>query len=78
MSGSVLSTGILTNKGANLLEIERISNLQIKDITIQIIPLWSNEGVKISKSIWKIYTVFSSSNDNSNFLSRSNSIKYGK
>jgi len=51
MSGSVLSTGILTNKGANLLEIERISNLQIKDITIQIIPLWSNEGVKISKSI---------------------------
>ena len=78
MSGSVLSTGILTNKGANLLEIERISNLQIKDITIQIIPLWSNEGVKISKSIWKIYTIFSSSNDNSNFLSPSNSIKYGK
>ena len=76
MSGSVLSTGILTNKGANLLEIERISNLRIQDITIQIIPLWSNNAVKKNESIWKISSIFSSSNDNSNVLPCGNSIKY--
>ena len=58
MSGSFLSTGILTNKGANLLEIERISNLKIKDITIQIIPLWSNNGAKKLRIFGRILQFF--------------------
>ena len=32
MSGSIISTGILTNDGANLLDIERIMDERIKDI----------------------------------------------
>ena len=58
MSGSVLSTGILTNKGANLLEIERISNLRIQDITIQIIPLWSNNAVKKMRAFGRFLQFF--------------------
>ena len=39
MSGSIISTGILKNKGANLLNLDQILDLKIKYITIQIIPL---------------------------------------
>ena len=58
MSGSVISTGILTNKGAKLLEIERISNLQIKDITIHIIPLTNNGKIKKLRNIGRFCQFF--------------------
>ena len=58
MSGSVISTGILTNKGAKLLEIERISKLQIKDITIHIIPLSTNGKMKKLRNVGRFCQFF--------------------
>lgn len=55
MSGSIISTGILTNDGANLLDIERIMDERIKDITIQIIPLSSNKNVKFMRAVGRLF-----------------------
>jgi len=58
MSGSIISTGILTNGGANLLDLERIMDLRIKDITIQIIPLSSNKNVKFMRAVGRLFQFF--------------------
>ena len=51
MSGSIISTVILTNKGENQLDIEQIMDQKIKDITIQIIPLSSDNNVKFMRKV---------------------------
>lgn len=58
MSGSIISTGILTNKGANLLKLEEILDLKIKDITIQIIPLSSNTKIRYFRAIGRFFQLF--------------------
>ncbi len=39
MSGKLISTGLLTNKGLNQLSIDSFLNKKIKALTIHIIPL---------------------------------------
>ena len=51
MSGSIISTGILTNKGENQLDIEQIMEQKIKDITTQIIPLSSDNNAKFMRKV---------------------------
>ena len=58
MSGSIISTGILTNKGANQLDIEQIMDQIIKDITIQIIPLSSDNNVKFTRKLGDYFNLF--------------------
>ena len=55
MSGSIISTGILTNKGENQLDIEQIMDQKIKYITIQIIPLSSDNNIKFTRKIGRLF-----------------------
>ena len=57
MSGYIISTGILTNKGKaeNIQELERIMRLKIKDITVQIIPLSSEKPVYYFRAIGRAF-----------------------
>ena len=60
MSGSFVSTGVLTNKGKKIREelINVILNLKIEDISIQIIPLSQNKGVSFARIIGKTLQEF--------------------
>ena len=51
MSGSIILTGNLTNKEENQLGVEQIMDQKIKDITIQIIPLSSDNNVKFMRKV---------------------------
>ena len=53
MSGSLISTGILTNKGKKLLKVEKLLDMKIEDLSIQIIPLWLNTGITFLRNIGK-------------------------
>jgi len=53
MSGSLISTGLLTNKGEKLLKIEKLLDMKIEDLSIQIIPLWLNTGITFFRNIGK-------------------------
>ena len=46
MSGSFISTGLLTNKGTKQLELESYFNKQIESLTIHIIPLSLDENFR--------------------------------
>ena len=43
MSGSYISTGLLTNNGLNQLSIDKYLNKNIKGLTIHVIPLFTNK-----------------------------------
>ncbi len=43
MSGSYISTGLLTNNGLNQLSIDEYLNKNIKGLTIHVIPLYTNK-----------------------------------
>ena len=45
----------MTNKGENQLDIEQIMDQKIKDITIQIIPLSSDNNVKFTRKIGRLF-----------------------
>ena len=51
MSGSFISTGMLTNDGKALLKIENIMNLKIENLSIQIIPLKFNSGLTFIRGV---------------------------
>ena len=56
MSGSFLSTGMWTNKGKKLSEkeIEKILDLKIIELSIQIIPLKQNSGFTLFRCLGKL------------------------
>lgn len=57
MSGSFVSTGMLTNKGDKLSEkeITEIMNLKIIDLSVLIIPLFLNSGVTVGRALGRIF-----------------------
>ncbi len=60
MSGSFVSTGILTNEGKkiSLNEINEIMKLKIVDLSIQIIPLYHNTGITFGRFIGRVFQDF--------------------
>lgn len=55
MSGSFISTGLITNKGEKLLKVEELLDMKIEDLSIQIIPLWLNTGITFLRNIGKAF-----------------------
>ena len=45
MSGFIVSTGLCTNNGENKLEIDKIMKLKIKNLSIQVIPLFNDKNI---------------------------------
>ena len=58
MSGSSITSGILTDNIENLSEIERLMNLRIKDLSIQIIPLKSNIHINRLRMVGQVFQMF--------------------
>lgn len=54
MSGKSISSGVLTNNGDKLLQIEKFLDLRIEDLSIQIIPLAFNTGITFLKHVGKV------------------------
>lgn len=55
MSGSFISTGMLTNNGEAKLKIERIMNLRIENLSIQIIPIKFNSGLTFLRGVGRAF-----------------------
>lgn len=55
MSGSFISTGMLTNNGEAKLKIERIMNLRIENLSIQIIPIQFNSGLTFLRGVGRAF-----------------------
>lgn len=58
MSGSITSTGMLTNNGKNFLDIKDDLDKKIKNIVIHNIPLSNSTSMKVLKSIGTITAPF--------------------
>ena len=58
MSGSSISSGILTNNEEDIPEIERIMKLKIKELSIQIIPLTTNKNVNNIRMFGQFFQLF--------------------
>ena len=58
MSGSIKSTGMLTNNGLNLLDIKKYSNKKIIGLTIHIIPLSLDKTINIIRGISTAIKIF--------------------
>ena len=54
MSGKSISSGVLTNNGDKLLQIEKFLDLRIEDLSIQIIPLAFNTWITFLKHVGKV------------------------
>ena len=55
MSGSSISSGIFTENEENHPEIERIMNLKINDLSIQIIPLKKDNYINLIRQIGEVF-----------------------
>ena len=55
MSGSIISSGIYTENNDNIPEIERIMNLKIMDLSIQIIPLKINKHINRLRMVGQFF-----------------------
>ena len=58
MSGSIIGTGMLTNKGEIKLDITKYLNLKIKDIVIHVIPLSTSIAVKAIRTVGMCLSIF--------------------
>ena len=58
MSGSFTSTGMLTNNGLQLLNIDKYLDKKIKGLTIHIIPLSLDKKVNIVRGISSVIKIF--------------------
>ena len=58
MSGKIIGTGMLTNKGEIKLDITKYLNLKIKDIVIHIIPLSTSNAVKAARTVGMYLSIF--------------------
>ena len=58
MSGSYISTGLLTNNGLNQLSIDKYLNKNIKGLTIHVIPLFTNKIFLNTQIILRILKIF--------------------
>jgi len=58
MSGKIIGTGMLTNKGEIKLDITKYLNLKIKDIVIHVIPLSTSNAVTAIRAVGKVLSIF--------------------
>ena len=58
MSGNIIGTGMLTNKGEIKLDITKYLNLKIKDIVIHVIPLSTSNTVKAVRTVGMKFSIF--------------------
>ena len=58
MSGSFISSGVITYRRESLSEISRLNNLKIESISIQVLPLTTNEIINGLRYIGKVLQPF--------------------
>ena len=58
MSGKIIGTGMLTNKGEIKLDITKYLNLKIKDIVIHVIPLSTSNAVTATRTVGMYLSIF--------------------
>ena len=58
MSGSFTSTGMLTNNGLQLLNIDKYLDKKIKGLNIHVIPLTLNKKVNVVRGISSVIKIF--------------------